>query len=93
MGGSKNLLKSMAMNPSQVTLAAVRMVSGSPFVRATQVAMKLLFMGSSSSSMPANRVPLQKAVPTPPGSPGAAIVKRTRAGQATSIMVQVIWRS
>ena len=46
--------------------------------------MKSLFSESSRPSIDANKVELHKAVPIPAGSPGAAMVKRTIAGQATS---------
>ncbi len=80
----------MAVKPSPVQFIAVRNMSGSPPDKAIHVAMKLALTGSSSPNIEENNVAAHRDVPMPAGRPGAAIVNKTRAGQAMNNIVQLI---
>ena len=56
---------------------------------AIQVAMNSPCAWPSRPRMLAKRVALQSAVPMPAGSPGAATVNSTTAGQTASIIIQL----
>ena len=77
-------------NPSLVQFVAVLIISGRPLDIAIQVATNSEATFSGRLSTEAKRVALQRAVPIPAGSPGAAMGNKTMAGQAISRVAKTI---